>query len=87
MLNQFDCEDLLCHILWIDINGDYEDEMEQKLYDEYGMEITQFVDLMEKLLPMVDKNTTIGMEEPTEYKWFSVSLWWGLKKFLLKMKI
>lgn len=85
MINFFDCEELMCHVVGIDLD-DADDMLEDRLYEQFGMEPSQFVDLMNILIPMIGQSITIGMEEPTEYKWFSVDLWNWLRKFLLKDK-
>lgn len=86
-IDAFDCEELLWHILDVDLNSDdYESLLEETLHSQYGMNTEEFAKLMDRLLPLIGMGTWMG---DTMYKGFSIPVEWaapGTRLFLLKTK-
>ena len=83
MFNKFDTEELACKIVGLDydeIDADTE-LIEEKLYDEFGIDLEVFTKLINKLVPLIDVGTSPLTGET--FKGFSNQngLW------LLKMRV
>jgi hypothetical protein len=70
-VDAFDVEELACHITGLDYDEIDADTttIEEKLYEEFGCDLEQFTDIIQRLLPMID----IGVSPLTKkrYKGFS----------------
>lgn len=66
-----DVEELACHITGLDYDEIDADTsiIQEKLYDEFGCDLDQFTDLIQRLLPLID----VGSSPLTNkrYKGFS----------------
>lgn len=86
----FDTQELLMHILDIQETEDgddeqYEQEIEDKLYSGYWMDVDQFDALVHKLINMIDVWTSPITNK--RHKGFSKDLGEWTKQWLLKVDI
>ena len=83
MFNEFDTEELACKIVGLDydeIDADTE-IIEEKLYDEFGIDLEIFTRLINKLTPLID----VGKSPLTNELFKGFSNQNGL--WLLKMRV
>ena len=80
-----DTYELVCHLCALNSESEYEyDDLEQGIYDKYGVELEQFDAIVSDLLPLID----VGKSELTGklYKGLSVQTnEYGF--WLLKMEV
>ena len=87
-IDAFDCEELLWHILDVDLDSDdYESLLEETLHSQYGINTEEFAKLMDLLVPLIGIGD--GMTKDSIYKWFSIPVEGakpGVRQWLLKIK-
>jgi len=78
-ISTLDTEELACYITGIDydeIDAD-EEVIDEKLQEEFGCDLQQFTNIIQRLLPMIDvgsspltQNRYKGFSDPEKKMWF-----------------